>query len=222
MKLSDALKNSFLSGLILITPLVVTVLVLRVLVNWSLIFLNPIVEGTRLTQYTANIEVAAQVLAAVLILVAITTLGYLAQRSIGQHLFGNIGRVVNIIPLVNTIYASVRQVATSLVERKTNYDGVALVEYPREGVYAIGLVTGDAPPSMEAVAEEELYAVFLPHSPNPTAGRLLYLPEDEVHKIDMSVRRGMRLVVTTGMGEESESPLLPELENGEKNDIVDT
>ncbi|MFC6862305.1 DUF502 domain-containing protein [Halomicroarcula sp. GCM10025817] len=215
MTLTDAVKNSFVSGLILLTPLVVTLFVLRILVNWSLQFVDPVVQGTRLTLYTGN-EVAAQLVAAVLILAAITLVGYLAQKSIGQHLFGNIGRTVNFIPLVNTLYASVRQVATSLVERNTGYEGVALVEYPREGVYAIGLVTGDGPPEMEAVADEELYAVFLPHSPNPTAGRLLYLPGDQVHEIDMSVRRGMRLVVTTGMGAESESNLLPELaeENG--------
>jgi len=143
-------------------------------------------------------------LAVVLIVAAIVLLGFLTQQSVGRHLFGNIGRLVNVVPLVSTIYGSVRQVADSLVERKTGYESVVLVEYPREGVYMIGLVTGESPRTVEDVAGQDAYNVFLPNSPNPTAGRLVLLPEDQVHEIDMSVRRGMRLIVTTGMGDEQE------------------
>lgn len=210
MRLSATLKGSFVAGLILLTPLVVTVFVLKVLVNWSLQFVNPVVQGTQLTQYTANIEVVAQLLAALLIVAAVTLVGYVAQRSVGQELFGNIGRIVNVIPLVSTVYASVRQVANSLVERQTAYEGVALVEYPREGAYCIGLVTGETPKAVEDFVGQEMVNVFIPNSPNPTGGRLLLLPADQVHEIDMSVRRGMHLIVTTGMGDETEAPRSPE------------
>lgn len=213
MRVSAAIKNSFVAGLLLITPLVVTVYVLRVLVNWSFQFVNPVVQGTRLTQYTANIEAVAQLVAAVLIVAAITLLGYLAQKSVGQQLFGNIGRIMNVIPLVSTLYGSVRQVANSLVDRDTAYEGVVLLEYPREGIYSIGLVTGQSPPAVEAMSDQEVYNVFLPNSPNPTAGRLVLLPEDQVHELDMSVRRGMRLIITTGMNgdEVDELPGIQEL-----------
>lgn len=202
MNLTRTLKASFVAGLILITPLAVTLYVLRLAVNWSLQFVNPVVESTRLTQYTANIEAVAQLVAFVAIVVVITVLGYLAQRSVGKELFGRVGRVVNVVPFVSTIYGSVRQVANSLVERRTNYDGVVLVEYPREGIYSIGLVTGESPSVVESVADQQVYNVFLPNSPNPTGGRLVLLPEDEVHELDMSVRQGMRLIVTTGMNDE--------------------
>jgi uncharacterized membrane protein len=206
MRFRDGLKRSFVSGMLLVAPLVLTIVVLRVLADWALLFIDPIVEGTRLTNYTANVEVAAQALAFVLIVASIIVLGYLAQKSIGRELFGRVGRVVNVIPLVSTIYGSVRQVADSLVERNTAYESVVLVEYPREGVYSIGLVTGESPQSVEAFAGGEVYNVFLPNSPNPTAGRLVLLPEDQVHEIDMSVRAGMRLVVTTGAGVEDAPP----------------
>ncbi|WP_373189848.1 DUF502 domain-containing protein [Halolamina sp.] len=202
MKLTGALKSSFVAGLILITPLAVTLYVLRLVVNWSLQFVNPVVQSTRLTQYTGNIEAVAQVVAAVSIVVSITLLGYLAQKSVGQQLFGSVGRVVNVVPLVSIIYGSVRQVANSLVERKTNYDGVVLVEYPRDGLYSIGLVTGESPQAVVEYTGQPVYNVFLPNSPNPTGGRLVLLPEDEVHELDMSVRQGMRLIVTTGMNDE--------------------
>jgi uncharacterized membrane protein len=209
---ANAVRRSFVAGLILITPLVVTVYVLRVLVNWSFIVINPVVQGTRLTQYTANIEVVAQLLAVALILGGVTLLGYAAQRSAGRRLFGNVGRIVNFVPLVNVIYASVRQVASSLVERRTAYDGVALVEYPRPGVYAIGLVTGAGPAEFESSVGQPVYNVFLPNSPNPTAGRLVHLPADQIHEVDMTVRRGLRLLVTSGMGADDAPPSAPKVE----------
>ncbi|WP_408958322.1 DUF502 domain-containing protein [Natrinema sp. 74] len=204
MTLSSRIKSSFVAGLILVAPLAVTLYILRFLVNWSLQFVTPVVRAVGLAQYTRNVEVVAQLLAVVLIVAAVVVLGFLAQQSAGRHLFGNIGRLINVVPLVSTIYGSVRQVADSLVERKTGYESVVLVEYPREGVYMIGLVTGESPRPVEDVAGQDVYNVFLPNSPNPTAGRLVLLPEEQVHEIDMSVRRGMRLVVTTGMGDERE------------------
>ncbi|MFB6302531.1 MAG: DUF502 domain-containing protein [Haloferacaceae archaeon] len=212
MSLSARVKSSFGAGLILITPLIVTLYVLRILVNWSLQFVNPLVRSTRLTRYTANIEAVAQVLAVVLILLTITLLGYAARRSAGRRVFGNMGRIVNVVPLVNVIYTSVRQVANSLVDRDTAYESVVLVEYPREGVYTIGLVTGESPATVEAFAGQGVYNVFLPNSPNPTAGRLVLLPEDQIHEIDMSVRRGLRLIVTTGIGDQEALPTVPEAE----------
>ncbi|QLG50795.1 DUF502 domain-containing protein [Natrinema halophilum] len=204
MKLTESIKSSFVAGLILVAPLAVTLYVLRLLVSWLRQFVTPIVRAAGLAQYTGNVEAVAQILAVILIVTSIIFLGFLAKQSVGRQLFGNIGRLVNVVPLVSTIYSSVRQVADSLVERKTGYESVVLVEYPREGVYMIGLVTGESPTPVEEVAGQDVYNVFLPNSPNPTAGRLVLLPEEQVHEIDMSVRRGMRLVVTTGMGDERE------------------
>ncbi|MFW6003286.1 MAG: DUF502 domain-containing protein [Halanaeroarchaeum sp.] len=205
MNTRSRIESSFVAGLILIAPLVVTVLVLRVLIGWTQQFVDPLVAGTRLTQYTGNNELVAQLMAVIMILGAITLLGYLAQRSIGRQVFGNMGRFVNVIPLISTLYLSVRQVSNALVERRTAYDGVALVEYPREDMYYIGLITGDSPTVVEKFTDEKMYNVFLPNSPNPTGGRLLLLPEHQVHEIDMSVRRGMQLIVTSGIGADERS-----------------
>lgn len=214
MTLIGRLKSSFVAGLILITPLVVTVYVLRILVNWSLQFINPIVQQTRLVQYTANIELAAQILAILTLLVGITILGALAQQRSGRHIFGNLGRIVTLIPLVNTIYASIRQVANSVVDRDTAYRSLVLVEYPRHDVYSIGLVTGVSPTSVEEFTGQKVYNVFLPNSPNPTGGRLVFLPESQIHEIDMSVRQGLRLTLTTGIGSEVEPAMVEEFAEG--------
>jgi uncharacterized membrane protein len=201
MDLTKVLRSSFVAGLALIAPLIVTIVALQFLLNWLTRLIDPVVQGTQLVRYTANIEVVAQLLAAALVLLFITLLGYLAQRSLGERLFGWLDRGVGLVPLVRVVYSSVRQVSNALMERSNRYESVVLVEYPREGVYVIGFVTGDGPEEVSAVAGEETYNVFLPNSPNPTGGRLLLVPGDQVHEVDISVRRGIRLLVTTGIAE---------------------
>jgi len=194
-------KDSFVAGLILVAPLAITVYILRILVNWSLQFINPLVAGTRLADYTGNVEVLAQVVAVLIIVAALTVIGALAQWSVGRHLFGNLGKTVNFIPLVSTIYAAIKQTATSLVDRDTEYESVVLVEYPREDIYSIGLVTSEGREAIDDVVGDQAYSVFLPNSPNPTAGRLVMVPASQIHETDMSVRQGMRMIVTTGIGD---------------------
>lgn len=218
MPIGKRLKRSFVAGLFLVAPLVVTILVLRVATGWLLGFIDPIVQNSGLLAYAGNDELAAQAIAIVLIVGTITVLGYLAQLSVGRHLFGNIGRVVNVIPMVSTIYGGVRTVADSLVDRQTSFQSVVFVETPRDGLYSIGLVTGDAPEQAEAIADEPVYNVYMPHSPNPTQGRLQLVPESRLHETDLSVRRGMRLLLTTGIGEEGEPSELPDLPPEERSE----
>lgn len=210
MTLTQRLKEHFAAGLILVAPLVVTVYVVKLLVGWAVGILDPVVSGTGLLQYTGNVELVAQMAAAVIIVSSITVLGYLAEKQVGKQTFGNVGRVVNIIPLVNTIYGSVRQVANALVEQNTRYESVVLVEYPRKGVYTIGLVTSQGSPTIEAATGETMFNVYLPNSPNPTGGRLLLVPESELIEIDVSVRRGLRMILTTGVVADEEQ--LPKTE----------
>lgn len=212
MGLIAAIKRSFVAGLLLLAPLVVTVYVIQVLAGWAFRVVDPLVQGTRLAQYTANIELVAQLLAVVLIVGVVTALGAAARWSVGRRVFGRVGRVVNIIPLVNVIYAGVRQVATALVEREGGYDRVVLLEYPTDGHFAIGFVTGACPDAVEDVTGEPSVNVFLPNAPNPTAGRLAVVPVSRVSELDMSVRQGLRLVVTTGLGSEDEPAVQPALE----------
>jgi uncharacterized membrane protein len=204
MVLTSRLKESFVAGLILVAPLAITLYILQILVSFSLQFVNPLVDRLGLIETAANVELAAQVLAVVLIVSVVTALGLVAQWSIGRHLFGNLGRTINIVPLVSTIYGGVRQVATSLVESGSQFERTVLVEYPREDLYSIGFVTGGGAEPFDEVTGDRAHPVFLPNSPNPTAGRLVMVPESEIHETDMSVRQGMRMIVTTGIGTEAE------------------
>jgi uncharacterized membrane protein len=199
MSLGSRLRTSFATGLLLVAPLAVTVFVLQFVFVRTTRLLDPLVRATRLTTYTGNVEVVAQVLAALLVAAVITLLGYLASWRLGERLFGGFERAVRIVPLVRTVYFGVRQVSESLVQRTAGYDSVVLVEFPRRGVYAVGFVTNESPRAARDATGDDLYNVFLPNSPNPTAGTLVFVPDADVHEVDMSVRRGLRLLVTTGL-----------------------
>lgn len=197
------LRNSFIAGLVLVTPMVVTYIALRVLFGWLTGLIDPLVVGADLVQYTGNNEIVAQGLALVILFVTLVVIGYVAQLGIGSRLFGGVGRAVTFIPLVRVIYTSVRQMADSLVSQESRYESVVLVEYPREGIHSIGLVTAESPKPVQT-ATGPAYNVYFPNSPNPTNGHLAMVPKDQVREIDMSPRRGIRLMVTTGMAETSE------------------
>lgn len=201
MRIKTSLKSHFFAGLILVAPLVVTLVILRFILGWVTGLLNPVIEGTRLATVTANNVLLAQVVAAALLVVLITFLGALAERSVGKRLFGRTGQLVTFLPVVRTIYGSIRQMTSSVVNRSTDYEAVVYVEYPREGLYQIGLKTGDSPAELEDVAGEPAHNVFVPGSPNPTQGGLILVPDSRVHESDLSVRAAIRLLMTTGMTE---------------------
>ncbi|MFC6721352.1 DUF502 domain-containing protein [Halobacteriaceae archaeon SHR40] len=196
----EGVRNSFIAGLVLITPLVITLYILQVLFGFALNFIDPIVAETDLASYTANVEAVARVLAAVLIVLVVSFLGFLAQHPSGQRLFGSLGRTVAVIPIFRTIYSTIRQMSTSLSSGETSYDSLVLVEFPREDFYSIGLDTSESPQAVADVAGEPVRNIFLPSSPNPAGGRLVLVPESQVHDVDMSVRQGMGLIMTTGAG----------------------
>jgi len=210
MSLAARLRGSFIAGIVLVAPLAVTALVLQFVFARLTRAINPVVAWTGLSGYV-GIQVVAQVLTAVLLAVGVVVLGDLASRQVGRRLFGSLERGVRLVPLVRTIYFGVQQVGESLIERSAGYDRVVLVEYPIEGSYVVGFVTNRGPSAAAAAVGdgEPVYTVFLPNSPNPTAGQLLLLRESDLTDVDMSVRTGLRLLVTTGLSVDDVADDLP-------------
>ncbi|MHB9288209.1 DUF502 domain-containing protein [Halobacteriales archaeon Cl-PHB] len=198
---SDTLKNSFVAGAALIAPLVITLVALRLIFGWLSAVIDPIVSGASLGRLTGNVPYVAELLALGIIFLAVAVMGYLAQKTIGALFFQGLDRTLGLVPLVSVIYSSVRQVSNALTRRQTRYESVAMIEYPREGLYTLGFVTADSPQTATSAIGKDAVNVYLPGSPNPTQGRLLLVPDDQVTELEMSVSRGIRLLVTTGMAE---------------------
>jgi uncharacterized membrane protein len=202
MGLSETVKKSLIAGIALIAPLVVTLFAVTLIFGWLRGILNPIIEETGLVSLAGNIEIVAEIGALLILLVGITLLGYLAQRSGGARLFDLFDRVIGIIPMVSVVYSSVRQVSDALVKRESRYERVVLVEYPRDDLYVLGFVTSESPDAVNDALGTEAYNVYIPNSPNPTQGRFMLVPTDQTIDLDMSVSRSVRLLVTTGIAED--------------------
>jgi len=214
MNVLGRVRSSFVAGLLLIAPLAVTVFVLQFVFQRVTAVIRPLVQQLLplLTDTLGGGDVVfvAQVLSALVVALAIALLGYAASMSVGQRLFGSFERGLRLVPLVRTVYFGVRQVGESLSEGSRAYDRVVLVEYPRDGLFALGFVTNEAPRAITRASDEPMYTVFVPHSPNPTAGKLLVAAESELRELDMSVGRGLRMVVTTGLSGDDVVDDLPE------------
>lgn len=215
MPLATRLRNSFITGLFFVAPLAVTLFVLQFAFNWVTTTIRPVVRQVQpflasTLNYSGDLVLVSQVFSALLIAATITFVGYLASKSLGQRVFGGFERGVRLIPLVRTIYFGVRQVSESLTESTESYDRVVLVEYPRERHWMLGFVTSESPTRVNQATDEDLLTVFIPHSPNPTVGKLMMVPEDELWELDMSVRRGFRIIVTTGLSAEDMEDDLPQ------------
>jgi uncharacterized membrane protein len=193
------IQDSFVSGLMILAPLIVTVLVLKLLFDWSLILINPIVRGAQLTNYTGQVEILAQVAAGALVMIGILVVGIISRSSRGKAFLADLGRIPSFIPVFRTIYFTVKEISTSFSDRDSRFKRAVKLEYPREGFHSIGFVTGEAPSEIQEKAGDKLYNVYIPHSPNPTVGELKMLPETEIDDLDMSVKKALKLVMTSGI-----------------------
>ena len=221
MDLRTAFRNSLVTGLVLVAPLAVTVFVLQFVFSRMTALLDPIVQSSEIQAVAANDLLVAQALSALLVVSVITLLGFLAQRSGGERVVDTIDRLFSLVPLVNVVYTGVRQVSDALSAGEGRYQRVVLVEYPRLDVLSLGFVTGDGPAEADAVAGEETEFVIVPHSPNPTAGQLIIVPSSNVHETDISVRRALRLLVTTGVAESEDELVALQTEVGDRTAHVE-
>lgn len=128
--------------------------------------------------------------------------GWLAKGLIGRSFLRWGEHLVDRMPVVRSIYNGLKQIAeTVFAQAETSFDTACLVEYPRRGIWAIGFIStvakgeiaGKSPPG------ETLVSVFLPTTPNPTSGFLLFVPDSDVIRLDMSVEDAAKLVISAGL-----------------------
>jgi uncharacterized membrane protein len=192
-KFKYVLKKNFISGLLVTVPLIVTYLVLRILFNALDGLLRPIVYG--LLGY--DIPGLGAVVTILLILLA----GIIATNFVGARLFHFGDRFLARTPLVRIIYTAVKQLVASLLAPQMKaFSEVALIEYPRPGIYAIGFLSGESRlRASTSGAEADVRMVFIPSTPTPISGFVVFVPKTDIYPIDMSPEEAIKLVVSGGI-----------------------
>ena len=127
------------------------------------------------------------------------TTGFLARNLVGRRVIRAGERIMDRIPLVSKIYRAVQQIRDVFVSREgTVFQKVCVVEYPRKGVYAVGFITSTEQGVVHDAIDKELHSVFVPTTPNPTSGFLLYFSPEEITILDISVEDAMKLIISGG------------------------
>jgi uncharacterized membrane protein len=137
-------------------------------------------------------------LALVLASVLITGVGVLAQYYIGKRMIEWLDTAIMQVPLLNKFYGAIKQVNEAFSGNKNSFKTVVLVEFPRAGMYSVGFLTSEQRAEVQQKTKEQVVAVFIPTTPNPTSGFLVLVPEDKVTKLDMSVADGIKYIVSLG------------------------
>ncbi len=189
------LKSIFLTGLLIFVPLAVTSYVLVAVFEMLDSILRPfmviLIGRTGSEAYIPGISIFV-------LFLLITLLGAFARFTVGAKIVGLFETSIMRIPIVKGVYSTVKHASSAFISQKSSYMGVVMIEYPRKGVYTIGLTTAIGVKEIQDKTREKMINVFVPTSPNPTSGFLLMVPEKEVIKLDMSVDDGLKLVISGG------------------------
>ncbi len=188
-KLQHFLKKNFFTGLLVVVPVAVTVFVIEALLGWIDSLLGDL-PGSFIGLQFPGLGILTLVL-------GILIIGIISSNYIGKKVFEGWNRLLRRLPLVRGIYSTVRQMMETF-SAEQSFSGVGLVEYPRKGCFSVGFITGQADEQAMGLSGRHL-SVFVPTTPNPTAGFLLILPENEVRKLDMTVDQGMKYIVSLGL-----------------------
>mgnify|MGYP001582105769 CR=1 FL=1 len=188
-KLKNYFKKNFITGLLVLVPVGVTVFVLKGLLVWIDNILGD------LPGHVTGLEFPG--LGIITLILFVLVIGIISTNYFGNRIVRFWDEIMHKLPLVRGVYSTVKQVMQTF-SVKHSFRGVALVEYPREGCYSIGFVTGDVAGGAVGLIGD-YQTVFVPTTPNPTAGFLLILPESEVRHLDMSVEQGMKFIISLGL-----------------------
>ncbi len=137
-------------------------------------------------------------LALVLAVVLISSVGVLARYYIGKRIIEWLDVAMMNVPFLNKIYGAIKQLNEAFSGNKNSFKTVVLVEFPREGMYSVGFLTSEQHAEVQQKTKETIVAVFIPTTPNPTSGFLVLVPEEKVTKLDMSVADGVKYIVSLG------------------------
>jgi len=198
-KLQSA-RTAFLSGLLLLAPLAVTWVVFSWLItkvggSFRPIFLVFVPDFLR----SENLNLIWNILATLIVVLMVTALGYVSRYVLTAYFGRTAERFINNIPGVGSVYRTVKQIVDTFSAQKRNvFEKVVLVEYPAPGSWVVGFLTNRANGEIQARTESTMWTIFIPTTPNPTSGFLLFYPEEKVTVLDMSVGEAMKLIISGG------------------------
>lgn len=196
--LGARLRAYFLAGVLVTAPLAVTLYL-----GWLLIsFVDGRVEAIlppRLNPET-YLPFSIPGLGVIIVLITLTLIGAATANFLGRILVRSSEALLNRIPAVRSIYAAIKQVLETVLAQSSNaFREVVLVEYPRRGMWVLAFITSTTRGEVQNLTEDHLVSVFVPTTPNPTSGFLLFVPKQDLRVLSMTVEEGIKMVMSGGI-----------------------
>jgi uncharacterized membrane protein len=194
------LRASFLTGLIVIAPIGLTIWLLWTLMGWVDGFVLPLVPARFNPEQYIGINLRG--VGVIFFLLFTIVVGWIAKGLIGRSLLRWAESLVDRTPVVRSIYSGIKQIAeTVFAQSERSFEKACLIEYPRKGIWAIGFISTDAKGeiSRRIPVDENLVSIFLPTTPNPTSGFLLFVPRSDVIELNMTIEESAKLVISAGL-----------------------
>ena len=191
-------RRYFLAGILVTSPILITAYV-----TWMIItFIDNQVAGIlpESLDFTKKLPHQIPGLGLIISIIAITFIGALTPGFIGRTLLKTGERVLDKMPVVRSIYGAIKQIMETVMSTNSeSFREVVLVEYPRKGIWVIGFVTGETKGEVQTLNKEKLINVFIPTTPNPTSGFLLFLPKKDLVYMAMKVEDAVKMVISGGI-----------------------
>ncbi len=192
-----SLRRYLVAGLLIWVPLGVTLLIIAFLVDLMDQTLLLLPEAVR-PDHLLGFRIPG--LGIVLTAAVVIGTGMIVTNLFGQQLFEWGERVLDRIPLVRTIYASVKKLTHSIFSGSgKSFRKVVLVEYPRKDMWSLAFLTGDGAPEVNTRMGRQMVSVFIPTTPNPTSGFMLLVPREDVIELDMPIDDGFKMIISVGV-----------------------
>ncbi len=188
----------FLSGVLVTAPLALTAYIVWIVITTIDDKVKSLIPAKYYFEKYIPFDVPG--FGIIIAFVVFTLIGTFAAGFLGR-LFVKAGeRLVNGMPIVRGLYSAVKQIFEAVFKRdKNSFREVVLIEYPRKGLWSLGFVTGLTQGEVQKNTKDEVLNVFVPTTPNPTSGYLLFIPRSDIKILSMSVEEGIKMVVSAGI-----------------------
>jgi uncharacterized membrane protein len=193
------IRNYFLTGLVLVGPLYITISLTWWFINWVDDLVRPIIPAAYRPETYLPVKIPGSGL--IIAFVTLTLLGFLTANLVGRKLVEVSENVLNRMPVVRPIYKSLKQIFETLFAKTgSSFRRVALVEFPSPGMWSLVFLAQSASPEIAArLPDTEHVAAFMPCTPNPTTGFFFYVPRRDLIELDITVEAAMTLLMSAGM-----------------------
>ena len=190
------LTNYLISGLLFWIPLALTVLVIK----FFLEVVNNLVPARFLPEALLNLDTSIPGSGFVFVVLILLITGALVTNILGRKLLDLWERALNKIPGFRNIYNALKKISSTVLNTSSeSFRKAFLIQYPSKGIWVVAFQSGDYKGEIEEIIGEDVINLFVPTTPNPTSGFLLFVPRKDVIILDMNVEEGIKMVISGGI-----------------------